>query len=308
MNGRLSYRLVLLLVAALAGSSGCDRKPDSVAAPSSGQPTETSTSASAAAAAPAASTAAVPEPGHFTGRVTFADGSPITVPGVEYRITIAGVTAVGENNTFNPEVGPDGTFKLRLPQGLFKPAYGTITVPFEGKKYSLWLEPVNPVKATRESAPGIAQNFVWRLTGPRPSVLNPDVNNATHWFGSTIRLIASTFRDDIGQSVKPLPDGTKVAWTLKPTSKLIDGTEGKPLTVERTWRAGGSSFDALSDLPPANYHVSAIATLPDGSTKPLRLTDLEDRRYKPTAKLILVPEESLYHYGYLPTQVSWAVE
>jgi hypothetical protein len=297
MTNRFSHLLASLLVAILAILPGCDSTTSSTAAPPTGQPAGAGTAA-----------AAVAVPGHFTGRVTRVDGSPIATPGAKYKITIAGVTGVGENNTFNPQVGPDGTFKLRLPQGLFKPPYGTITVPFEGKTYGLWLEPVDPVEGTRESTPGIAQNFVWRLTGPRPDTRNPDANNATHWFGSTIRLIASTFREDIGQNVKPLPDGSKVTWTLKPTSKLIDGSEGKPLTVERTWRADGSGFDNLNDLPAANYEVSAVATLPDGSTKPLLLTDMEDRRYKPKAKVTLQPEESLYHFVYLPRQVSWAVE
>jgi len=301
MKARLWICPVLLLVVAVAGAPGCDRTAEPVAAPPGGQPARAGT-------APAGAPAPVTEPGHFTGRVTLADGSPITVPGVEYRVVIAGVTAVGESNTFQPPVGPDGTFRLRLPPGLFKPPYGTITVPFEGKRYSLWLDPVDPVKGTRESAPGIAQNFVWRLTGQKPDVRNPDVNNATHWFGSTIPLIASEFRNDIGQKVAPLPDGSKIAWTLKPTSKLIDGSEGKPLTVERTWRAGGSGFDALNDLPAANYEVSAVATLPDGSTKTLLLTDLEDRRYKPKARVTLQPEEALHHYVYLPRQVSWAAE
>lgn len=288
----------MLLLAALAASSGCDGQTDS----------PTTVTRRGVEGQSNSSDAAVAEPGYFTGRVTFADGSPIRLPGVKYRITIAGVTAVGENNTFQPQVASDGTFKLRLPQGLFKPAYGTITVPFEGKKYSLWLDPVDPVEATRESSEGIAQDFVWRLTGPRPGTLNPDANNATHWFGSTIRLVASTFRNDIGQNVMPLEDGSKITWTLTPTSKLIDGSEAKPLTVERTWRADGSGFGALNDLPPANYEVSAIATLPDGSSKTLLLTDLEDSRYKPAAKVMLQPEEALYHYFYLPTQVSWAAE
>jgi hypothetical protein len=250
----------------------------------------------------------VAEPGHFTGRVTFADGSPIRVPGVEYEITINGVTAVGENNSFQPEVRPDGTFKLRLPQGLFRPAMGWIRVPFEGKSYSLWLEPVDPYKATRESAPGIVQNFVWRLTGQRPNARNPDAANATHWYGSTIPLIAAIYRNDISQTVKPLADGSKIAWTLTPTSKLIDGSDAKPLTVERTWRSGALVFDALNDLPPANYELSAVATLPAGSTKTLLITDLEDARYKPKAKLKLRPDEALHHYGFLPTQVQWAAE
>ena len=305
MTGRLSHRLGLLLVAALAVSPGCDGTTDPAAAAPGGRPAGAGTApatASATAAAP------VSEPGHFTGRVTLADGSPIRVPGVEYRITIAGVTAVGENNTFEPPVGPDGSFKLRLPPGLFKPAYGTITVPFEGKKYTLDLDPVDPVKATRESAEGIAQNFVWRLTGPKPGAPNPDVENATHWFGSSVRLIFQAHRADTGQNVKPLPDGSKITWTLKPLSKLLDGSEAKPLTVERKSHERVSAFDALNDLPATNYEVSAVASLPDGSTKRLLLEDMEERRYKPAIKLVLKPSGNSNHYAYLPGMINWVVE
>jgi hypothetical protein len=300
MKDRHLPRLTLLLVTAFAGTLGCADKAD-VASPAPGKQM-------ASPAAPATAPATAAQMGHFTGRITFADGSPITLPDLEYEITIAGVTAVGENNVFKPSVGPDGTFKLRLPEGLFKPPYGTIMVPFEGKKYSLWLDPVEPFKGTRESSSGIAQNFVWRLTGPRPHTRNPDVNNATHWFGSSIRLIPSSFRNDIGQKVTPLADGSKIAWTLKPTSKVIDGSDGKTLTVERAWRTNGSGFDLLNDLPAANYEISAVATLPDGSTKTLLLTDLEDNRYKPTAKMVLEPEEAMYHYVYLPRSIEWAAE
>jgi hypothetical protein len=250
----------------------------------------------------------VAEPGHFTGRVTHADGSPIEVPDAEYEITISGVTAVGEENTFKPKVSPDGTFKLRLPQGLFKPAYGTITVPFEGKKFRLWLDPVDPVEGRRESTEGIVQNFVWCQTGPKASARTPDINKPLDWFGSGIPLLAASFRNDIGQTVKPLPEGSKVVWSLKPTSKLIDGSEGKTLTVERTWRADGRELGALTDLPAANYEVSAVATLPDGSTKPLLMSDMADGRYKPAIQVFLKPNEGVHHFEYLPAQIQWAVE
>lgn len=281
--------LVGLAVSSSLLMSGCDRTPGHAAAPSDGQ---------AGAAA---------KPGYFAGRVTFADGSPIRLPGVQYDITIGGTTEVGEAGNFKPEVAPDGTFTLRLLKGLFKPPYGFITVPFEGKKYRLHLDPVAPFTGRREGAAGIAQNFIWRLTGPQPGALNPDTNNATHWFGSTIPLVFSIFRDDISQVVKPLPGGSKITWALKPISKCVDGSEIKPFTVARTWREGGS-FDALNDLPPANYEVAAFATLPDGSKKLVVLKDMDDRRYKPKVKLVLQPDENLSHYVYLPRQLSWAVE
>ncbi|MEO6738925.1 MAG: hypothetical protein ABIP20_01645 [Chthoniobacteraceae bacterium] len=272
----------MLLLAVLAGLTGCDR---------------TTTPGSAV----------VSESGHFAGRITSADGSPITLPGVEYKITISGVTAVGEHNAFHPPVGRDGTFKLKLPQGLFHPPYGTITFPFEGKKYIADLEPVDPFQGTRDGAPGIAQKFVWRITGPRARALNPDVNNATHWFGITIPVNFQAYRADTQQVVKPLPGGSVIVWTLKPTSKLIDGSEAKPLTVERKWNVGAlSSMDALNDLPPANYSVSAVAKLPDGSTKPVLVEEFNERKYKPVATLILQPSGDAVWT--LPTMLSWVVE
>jgi len=301
MIGRFSHRLALLLVAAVAGLPGCDRKIDPAAAIPGGKP-------DGAGVAPVAAESGH-FTGHFTGRITRADGSPITLPGVEYKIGINGVTAVGENNTFRPPVGPDGTFKLKLPQGLFYPPYGTITFPFEGKKYIADLDPVDPGKGMRDGAAGIVQNFVWRITGPKPSALNPDVNNATHWFGITIPVNFKSYRDDTQQVVKPLPDSTRLVWTLKPTSKLIDGSEAKSLTVERKWSVSAlSSIDALNDLPPANYEVSAVATLPDGSTKPVLHYEMDDRRYKPTVKLILQPYANDGAVWTLPTMISWVAE
>jgi len=279
MNGWFSHYLALLLVLTLSGCGG------------------TTDSANAASA----------EASQFTGRITNVDGSPITLPGVEFEININGVTAVGENNNFRPPVGPDGTFKLKLPQGLFYPPYGTITFPFEGKKYIAELDPVNPYKGTREGAPGIAQNFVWRISGPRPTALNPDINNATHWYGLTMPTNYAPYRDDTQQSTKPLPDGTKIVWTFKPTSKLIDGSDGKPMTIERKYSAM-SSLDSVNDLPPANYEFSAVAIFPDGSTKPALVQEWEERKYKPTAKLSLQPYANGNTVIAVPMQISFVVE
>jgi len=131
MIGRLSHRMTALLVAALIGVFGCDGAPDGAAA-------------------------AVTEAGYFTGRVTNPEGSPITVPGVEYNIGINGITAVGESNAFPATVGRDGTFKVKLAQSHFYPPLGKITFPFEGKKYIIDLVPVEPFSGTRDGKDGIS--------------------------------------------------------------------------------------------------------------------------------------------------------
>ncbi len=303
MSGRFSHHLALLLVLALAG---CDstNDPTPVAGSSPGGITNAESSRSANAE-PGPSVQA--ESNQFMGRVTNVDGSPISLPGVEFEININGVTGVGQNNNFRPPIGPDGTFKLGLPQGLFYPPYGTITFPFEGKKYIAELDPVNPYKGTRDGAPGIVQNFVWRITGPKPAALDPDINNATHWYGITMPAIAAIYRDDTQQVVKPLPDGTKIVWTFTPTSKLIDGSEGKPVTVERKWSAM-SSLDSINDLPPANYEFSAIAILPDGMSKPVLVQEWDERKYKAMAKLTLQPYANGNTVVVVPAQISFVVE
>ena len=283
--------LQVLLIAALALSAGCDGPANPTAA--------------AAGAAPAPPPVA--ESGFFTGRITSADGTPIALPGVEFEVNMNGVTAVGENNNFRPPIAADGTFKLKLPQGLFYPPYGTITFPFEGKKYIAELDPVSPLKGTRDGAPGIAQNFVWRITGPRPRALNPDINNATHWYGITLPTIYATYRSDTQQSTKPLPDGTKIVWTFKPTSKLVDGSDGKTVTFERMYSAM-SSLDSVNDLPPADYEFSAIAILPDGTTKPALVEEFSERKFKPTATLKLQPDASDNSTVLIPMQISFVVE
>ncbi|MEO5961550.1 MAG: hypothetical protein ABIR80_20760, partial [Opitutaceae bacterium] len=69
-----------------------------------------------------------------------------------------------------------------------------------------------------------------------------------------------------------LPEGTKLVFTLKPTSKSIDGRDLKPIVVERDWRPkAGTMNDDLNDLPPATYELTGIAKLPDGTTRPILL-------------------------------------
>jgi hypothetical protein len=256
---------------------------------------------------PAAPTAAGPaKPGYFTGRITMADGKPITTPGVTYRLSINGVSGPGERVGFNPNVNPDGTFSQKLPDGIYHMPYGTLKVPFEGKTYTLKLEAVNPVN-DRESQPGIVQNFVWKLTGAKP-VDNPDINNHTHWYGVSTDLSWQSYRNDIKGVPPKLPAGTKLIVTLKPLTKLIDGSEGKTLTVERTFDPDAlTQNDDLNDLPPANYEVSGVAKLPDGSSKPMLMMGKGDYpNFKPSTKMIIEPDATMEHYFTAP--LGWVTD
>ena len=87
-----------------------------------------------------------------------------------------------------------------------------------------------------------------------------------------IGLRFQTYREDIKTTPPMLPEGTKLILTLVPTSPSIDGRTLKPITVERDWRPKATTYnDDLNDLPPANYELTGVARLPNGSSKPLLL-------------------------------------
>ena len=293
LRWRLYTPVVMLSAAFLA--SGCGRPGDAADDEAGDAPGEASEATEEVAA-----------PRVFSGRITLADGSRITLPGVRYTITINGVTAVGENNAFAPPVRPDGSFSLRLPQGQFYPPRGTITVPFDGQNYVVPLDPVNPVTTTRSSAPGIVQNFVWRLTGAQPSALNPDPANATHWYGISIPILRSVYREDNKQVQQPPPEGTKVTWTLTPTSKRMDGGVVAPLTRVRATGPNASVSDQLHDLPPANYQVSGVATFPDGSSRRILVLGTPSGNYGPTAVMNLQPYANSGEI--ITTRIYWVLE
>jgi hypothetical protein len=282
----------------ILSSPGCNKDDSSPTAPAPG--------AGNAPASPNSAGKPAPRSGYVSGKITMADGRPITTPGAKFNVNLSGVSAAGEKVYFSPIVNPGGAYSQKVPDGIYHMPYATITVPFEGKQYRLKLEPVNPT-GDRESAAGITQDFVWKLTGPKPDT-NVEINNHTHWYGESINCRFNTWRDDIKKSPPPLPPGTRLVFTLKPLTKLIDGSDAKTLTVERDWRPNDvTPNDNLNDLPPANYELSGVAKLPDGSTKPILLMGKGDYpKFNPSTKVLLEPNETMDHF-FVPA-IGWVTE
>jgi hypothetical protein len=117
------------------------------------------------------------------------------------------------------------------------------------------------------------QDFVWKPTGLRDTYgATPDPNNATHWHGMSVGMRFLTWREDTKKAPAMLPAGAKLVFTLTPTSKSIDGRDLQPIVVERDWRPNDvTPNDDLNDLPVANYELTGIARLPDGTTRPILL-------------------------------------
>lgn len=213
------------------------------------------------------------EGGYAAGRVTFEDGSPITGDVQDLSISITGVSDAGEKVSYTPIV-KNGTYRQKLVAGQYRFGPGRIKVRFGQNVYTLDLVPVGPNWSKNQSAEdGIVQDFVWKPTGLRETYgATPDPNNATHWHGMSLGMRFQTWRSDTNKAPDMLPEGTKLVFTLNPTSKSIDGRDVKAIVMERDWRPKDiTTNDDLNDLPVANYELTGIAKLPDGTTRPLLL-------------------------------------
>ena len=207
------------------------------------------------------------------GRVTMADGAALRGQIKDIGISIQGVSEAGERVYFTPVVKADGSYRQKVPPGQYSFSTARVVVIHNDIEHNFNLEPVGMNwNKNRDSADGIAQDFVWKVTGATPyGVSNgKDNGNATHWYGRSVGLRPEGYREDIKQEPRTIPDGTKLTFIFKATGTVVDGTTlSKPILVERTYTANSYVAYDAADLPPASYELSGSATLPDGSVTPL---------------------------------------
>jgi hypothetical protein len=214
-----------------------------------------------------------PRPNFAIGRVTLEGGAPITGDVQDISVNIEGVSEAGQRVAYSPVV-KNGAYKQKLAPGQFRFGRSGIKVKFGETVFTFDLVPVGSLwNKSQDAEDGIVQDFVWKPTGQRETYgAKPDPNNATHWHGLNIGMRFQTWRSDINKAPVVLPEGTKLVFTLTPTSKSIDGRELTPITVEREWRPKDTFTNAdLNDLPPANYDLTGVAKLPDGTTRTILL-------------------------------------
>lgn len=282
------FLVVSVVLSCLAVLSGC--RDDAVAEVEGGAaPAVTADGGDAAddvvgAAAPAVvaggkdaakpATVAAAQPLVISGRVSMEDGSPPRGDIKDIAISISGVSEAAVNVQYSPAVQEDGTYRQKVSPGQYVFNTSRISVIANGNQFDLPLEPVGRFwNKDRDAADGIVQDFVWKVTGPTPYGQSEGLSpaNHTHWYGMSVGLSPEIYREDIKASAAAIPDGTKLVFTFKPTTKSIDGRELESVTVERTFK-NETLYDAdINDLTPASYEMTGAATLPDGTVKPLLL-------------------------------------
>lgn len=212
-----------------------------------------------------------PQKNIAAGRVTLADGQPIKADVDDYVINIYGVSEAGERLSFSPAV-KKGAYRQKLAPGQYAFNPAKIKVRFGELLFTLPLDPVGKLwNKNQDAEDGIVQDFIWNPTGVGNTYgAKPDPNNHTHWRGMHLGMKFQTWRSDLNKSPTVLPAGTKLVFTLTPLSACIDGRELQPLTIERDWRPKDiTPNDDLNNLPPANYEITGVAKLPDGSSRPI---------------------------------------
>lgn len=214
-------------------------------------------------------------PGFAVGRVFGFDGKPITLADARIEIIAGGILDDGSNMRVNTPilVGRDGSYMERLKPGAYMQPTGRIEFTFKNRQYRLPLTPRPPEAKRQDSAAGLAQDFIWKLEGPRPGDKG-DRNRPETWIGGTINPIYQTYRDDLKRPVKSPPPGSKVVFTLLPKSPLADGSEGKPRTATRHYNptTTGLTDAPIVDVPLAYWEVRGEEILPDGSKSSLLFT------------------------------------
>jgi len=248
-----------------------------------------------------AATPPAPRPNHVTGRVTLPDGKPIPGDVRDVTVAIVGITEAGQNVTLSPLVKEDGSYVQRVTKGLYSFNTGEVKVGYNGIEFVLPLEPVGRFwQKRRESEEGITQDFVLRYTGPTPAgqAVGLQPQNATHWYGVSFSLQWQSYRQDLKRVTRAPAGVTTLVFTCRATGPGLDGAPIAPFTRELKWDPAKFSPDfALNDLPPANYELSGVAVLADGSRKPLLLMiPGEAPNFAPVLKATLRPERRPFRF------------
>ena len=198
----------------------------------------------------------------ITGRLSDQSGKPLS----NVKVSVFGYPR-GNQETFShvAEVpGPADRYSIDVPEGTYDAPRASIDVTYNGRKYMLPLASSDNTRdwgEQKDSTGGLTRDFVWRISGPRPSGMGDAKEVATFW-GASINLDKGA---DIG-------DFGTIEVTLTPDGPLIDGSAGKVLTFKRVIPWQKHEDHLLTDVPIGRYTATAkIFASGSDKARPLRL-------------------------------------
>lgn len=223
--------------------------------------------------------------GFVLGTITDAAGKPLK--DARCSVGVRGTTMAGERSHFTAQVGEDGTYEVRVPDGVYA-LWLTCRVRFDGRTIPLQLEPLDGKAAdvSYASRGGIVKDYRLRLTGLRPG---QDADKVDGYYGVVVAA-----RDDSVDGNNKLashyPAGSKFQLTLTPKTTAVDGSTLDPVVLETPLaRVSEGAGVEWGNIPIARYAATARVVTPDGKTRPLNLSGRRNQGFAASAEVTFWP-------------------
>ncbi|BCW87905.1 hypothetical protein sos41_10370 [Alphaproteobacteria bacterium SO-S41] len=192
------------------------------------------------------------EKGFVFGKVTDKAGNPLG--GVQMFID-----GIGDNN-MQVTTKADGTYRARLAFGAYR-ALATLEKEYDGQTFKIELKPDTTDSFDAED--GAVRNFIWELTGKKPS---PGMGT----YGAYLYVNVST--DNMY-----VEDTENLTYTLTPVGPLIDGSTGQTI-VRQGGEAGTEAYGKILDIPTGRYIITGTYSPPGKKAQTLRFKNNWDRK------------------------------
>jgi hypothetical protein len=200
----------------------------------------------------------------ITGKLASSSGKPLS----NVKVAVFGYPH-GSHESFSKVLdvpGPADKYSVDVPEGTYDAPRASISVNYNGKSFMLPLAAADNTRDwgdQKESKSGLTRDFVWRISGQRPTGLGESKESAGFW-GAAVNLDKGA---DIG-------DFGTIDVTLTPDGPLVDGSQGKVVTYKRAVPWQKHEDHLLTDIPIGRYVATAKFTgggAADNKPKPLRL-------------------------------------
>ena len=199
----------------------------------------------------------------ITGKLVDAAGKPLS----NVKVAVFGYPH-GRHESFTNTFdfpGPADKYSVDVPEGTYDAPRGNISVNYNGRTFVLPLAAADNTLDwgdQKESKSGLTRDFVWRISGQRPTKLGESKEAAGFW-GASINLDKGAEIGDFGT----------IEVTLTPDGPLIDGSQGKVVTFRRAVPWQKHEDHLLADIPIGRYVATAkfVSGGGGGSEKPKAL-------------------------------------
>lgn len=229
------------------------------------------------------------KPNTVSGNLYDNRGRPFHFPGVKAWVHIWGFSAEGKRVFFDAQVDANGHYEKIIPHGLYV-VNASALFPVGDHPVRVALDALDerPTEETTDSTPGIVTDFGLKLVGPVHGG-KPDSFAGYHGGGVYVTDGANWKEAIFGAMERKYPAGAFVEVTLTPRSRLIEGSQGKPLTLKCDLKRMQTGH-THANIPLAVYTVTAVLITPDRVRHPLKVALLPEMAYADSQVIDFVPD------------------